>query len=174
MCAFPLHVWTLILAFRDLSWLTERTNAWDAMGVMSYGLILALFESLVVFAVFLLLGLLVPRRWAEDRRIALLSILALVLSLWSIAGQLYFLMGLYPSGQLVGWLAGTSHPLRILYLAVLAVVAPSLLVPAYLIMRSERAPQAVHGLIERISLLTMVYLFLDAAGLVVVLVRNLS
>ena len=44
MCALPLHIWTLILAFRDLPWLTDRTNAWDAFGVMSYGLIFALVE----------------------------------------------------------------------------------------------------------------------------------
>jgi len=48
--AFPLHVWTLLLAFRDFSWLTERTNLWDAIGVLSYGLIYALFGCFPYFA----------------------------------------------------------------------------------------------------------------------------
>jgi hypothetical protein len=174
MCAFPLHVWTLILAFRDLSWLTERTNAWDAVGVLSYGMVFAFIESLAVFAAFLLLGLLVPPRWAEDRRVALLSVLALILSLWAIVGQLYFLMGLYPSWEVVGLLIGTGHPLRAMYLIALAVVIPSLAIPAYLIARRPGAPQAIAGLVERLSLLTSVYLFLDAAGLLIVLIRNLS
>jgi hypothetical protein len=174
MCAFPFHVWTLILAFRDLSWLTERTNAWDAISVMSYGMVFAFIESLVAFAVLLLLGFLVPRQWAEDRRVALLSILALILSLWAIVGQLYFLMGLVPSWEIIRMLMNTGHPLRVMYLIALAVVIPSLLIPAYLIARSERAPQALNGLVERISLLTMVYLFLDAVGLVIVVIRNLS
>ena len=51
ICAFPLHVWTIILAFRDFSWVTERTNSWDALGVVSYGLIFALIESVAVFLV---------------------------------------------------------------------------------------------------------------------------
>ena len=51
MCAFPLHAWTLILAFRDISWLTDRTNAWDAVGVTSYGLVFAFVESMVLFGV---------------------------------------------------------------------------------------------------------------------------
>ena len=56
MCALPLHIWTLILAFRDLPWLTDRTNAWDAFGVMAYGLIFALAESILLFLVFLVLA----------------------------------------------------------------------------------------------------------------------
>jgi hypothetical protein len=174
VCAFPLHVWALILAFRDLSWLTERTNAWDALGVLSYGLVLAFFDSLALFAVFALLGLLVPRRWTEDRRMALLSILSLVLSLWAIAGQIYFLMGVIPSAEFMRMLIDSGHPLRILYSIALALVVPSLLIPAYWIVRSERTPPAMTGLVERLSLLTMVYLFLDAAGLVYVLLRNIS
>src|SRR5512143_2388513 len=63
MCALPLHAWTLILAFRDLSWLTDRTNAWDAVGVLSYGLLFALVESVLLFGMVVLLGLIVPRRW---------------------------------------------------------------------------------------------------------------
>jgi hypothetical protein len=63
MCALPLHIWTLILAFRDLPWLTDRTNAWDAWRV-SYGLIFA-WSSVLLFLVFLLLGMLVPG-WARS------------------------------------------------------------------------------------------------------------
>src|SRR3972149_6026554 len=37
MCAFPLHVWAFILSFMDFSWVAERTNTWDALGVISYG-----------------------------------------------------------------------------------------------------------------------------------------
>ena len=56
-CAFPLHFWTLILVFRDISWLTDRTNAWDAIGVASYGMIFAFTESVVIFLVAALLGI---------------------------------------------------------------------------------------------------------------------
>lgn len=79
MCAFPLHLWTLILSFRDFSWVTERTNAWDAVGVVSYGLLFAFVESLIIFCIMALLGFLVSSKWDEPRRIALLSTLILLL-----------------------------------------------------------------------------------------------
>ena len=91
MCALPLHAWTLILAFRDLSWLTDRTNAWDAVGVLCYGLLFAFLESVVVFLVASLLGFLTPPRWEPKRRIAVLSIVVLVMSLWAMVTQLFFL-----------------------------------------------------------------------------------
>src|SRR5512141_2477039 len=100
MCAFPLHAWTLILAFRDISWLTDRTNAWDAVGVTSYGLVFAFVESLVLFALMVLLGYVVSGRWQPERRVALLSLLALLASLWAMIGQLFFLIG----PTLPGWL----------------------------------------------------------------------
>ena len=55
--AFPLHVWTLLLGFQDISWLAERTNFFDALSVISYGLVFALFESLLLLVVVLLLGM---------------------------------------------------------------------------------------------------------------------
>src|SRR4026207_921538 len=85
MCALPLHAWTLILAFRDLAWLTDRTNSWDAIGVLSYGLLFALVESVILFLLVACLGLLLPRNWEPQRRTALLGIFALVLSLWAMA-----------------------------------------------------------------------------------------
>lgn len=174
MCAFPLHAWVLLLSFRDLSWLTERTNAWDAIGVAAYALVFAFIESVVVFLVIALLGFLVSRRWDEERRIALLSVLVFIVALWAMAGQLFFLLAISIPGGLIGFMAGTAHPLRVLYAAALALVTPTVLVPALLILRSGRASQLVRGLIERVSLLTMFYLLFDVIGLVIVVIRNIS
>ena len=55
-CAFPLHFWALLMAFRDISWVAERTNLWDAIGVLGYGLVFALVESILIFLVLALLG----------------------------------------------------------------------------------------------------------------------
>ena len=174
MCAFPLHAWTLILSFRDLSWLTERTNAWDAVGVASYGLIFAFAESVTLFLIAALLGFLISSKWDQDRRISLLSVLILILSMWAMVGQLYFLAGVSVPQALIDTLVHVSHPVRILYGIALAAVTPTVLVPALLILRSDKALQFTHGLIERLSLLTMFYLLFDVAGLVIVIIRNLS
>ena len=173
MCAFPLHAWTLILAFRDLSWVTERTNAWDAVGVMAYGLLFALIESTVIFLVATGLGFLVSAQWDKDRRIVLLAVLVLIASMWAIAGQLFFLLNVPLPGQLIQFLVHSGHPLRVLYVLVLTVVTPTVLIPALLVLRSRVFFQFFQGVIDRVSVLTMFYLFFDIVGLVIVLVRNL-
>jgi hypothetical protein len=63
--------------------------------------------------------------------------------------------------------------LRILYAAVLALVVPTVLVPTYLILRSEGSTRFILGLVDRLSLLASIYLLLDAASLVVIVIRNL-
>ncbi len=173
MCAFPLHAWTLILAMRDISWLTERTNAWDAVGVASYGLVFAFFESLVLWAVAVLLGYLVAERWEPARRVALLVVLTLVLALWAMLDQLYFLMGTGFPGWMIGPMVRSGHPLWIIYGSLLGLAGLSVMVPVWLVMRSERAFRWVLQLIDRLSVLTVFYLVLDAVGLVIVIVRNL-
>ncbi len=173
MCALPLHAWTLVLAFRDLSWLTDRTNAWDAVGVLCYGLVFAFVESVLVFVLASLVGLLTPGRWDPKRRIGVLSALVLVLSLWAIVGQLFFLTNFQIPGAIIAFLVRSQHPLRVIYVILPAVVLASFLVPVFLIVRSKRGTQGMSALIERLGLLSTFYLVFDVAALVIVVIRNL-
>lgn len=172
ICAFPLHVWTIVLAFRDFSWVSERTNSWDAIGVVSYGLIFALVESVLVFLVAILLGFLVSRKWSEDRRVALVGTLVFITSLWAMAGYLYFMLNLSVPVETVRFFNGLAHPLRVLYAISLALVGLTLALPAYFLLQSEKFLQGVRSFFERISTLTLFYLFFDFIGLVIVIVRN--
>jgi len=173
-CAFPLHFWTLILVFRDVSWLAERTNAWDAIGVASYGMIFAFAESVVVFLVVVLLGFLTPMKWEPDRRIAFLGLLFLITSAWGMIGQLLFLWNIYLPAQAIQFLRGSSHPLRIIYAACLMVITPTVLLPAYTFLRSNKALMFMQNLMERLALLASFYLFFDLLGLIIVIIRNLG
>jgi hypothetical protein len=173
-CAFPLHFWALLLAFRDISWLTERTNLWDAIGVVSYGLLFALVESVMIFLVLVLVGFIIPLRWPSDKRITFLALLFLLISLWGIIGQLLFLWNLSLPAQAIQLLRSVRHPLRILYAACLVVVIPTILLPIYLFVRSKRSVAFMQDLMERFSLLTMLYLLFDAVGLVIVIIRNIN
>ena len=171
-CAFPLHVWTIILAFRDFSWVTERTNSWDAMGVVSYGLIFAFVESIAVFLVAVLLGLLISKKWNEDRRITLMSLLVLITSLWAMINYLFFMLNVSVPGKTILFMAGLSHPLRYIYAVGLVVTGLTVVIPAYFVLRSEKFFKGVQGLFERLSLLTLFYLVFDFVGLVIVIIRN--
>jgi hypothetical protein len=173
-CAFPLHFWALLLAFRDISWLAERTNLWDAVGVVSYGMVFAFAESVVIFLILVLLGLITPIRWRAGRRVTFLGLLILLVSLWGIVSQLLFLWNVSLPEQVIQFLRHSSHPLRILYLLCLAVVIPTILLPFYLFVRSKGSVALMQDLMERFSLLTTFYLVFDMVGFVIVIIRNLG
>jgi hypothetical protein len=151
----------------------ERTNMWDAIGVASYGLVFAFIESVVFFIAITLLGLGIPTTWQEDRRVALLCVLALLMTLWAIEGQAYFLWGSYVPEHMLRYIGSSDHPLRFLYAAALVMVVPTIAIPVYLVLKSDRFLNLVQGLIERLSLLTMLYLFFDLLGLIVIIIRNI-
>ena len=173
VCAFPLHLWTLILAFQDVEWVTERTNAWDAVGVIAYGMLFALMESLIIFLIVALLGFLTPKHWNADKRIAFLSLLFLIAALWGMMGQLFFLWHINLPAQIIHILARTEHPLRWLYAGSLAIVIPTVTLPVYSFMHSDKVFLFMQELISRLTLLTTLYLFFDALGLILVVIRNI-
>lgn len=171
-CATPLHIWTFILFFNDFAWVAERTDAWDAVGVGSYGLVIALVESAFVLICALVLSLLLPRNLPTDKKITTLGTLAVLASLWSIAGQLYFLLEITLPANLVVAMSRNPHPLWILYGFIGFIVSLTLLVPVALILRSDKTAAALLNFFERLTTLTALYLFLDFCGLVIVIIRN--
>lgn len=172
MSALPLHIWTFILAFRDFEWISARTNSWDAVGVVAYGLIIALIESAILFLGMTLLGLFVSGKWEERRRIALMSAVVILLSLWSIFNQSYFLAGMSTPAWLANFVIATGRPLVALYAMALFFTSLSFALPAYLILSSDKALGFMTELMDRLSLLMMLYLFFDVAALVIVVIRN--
>ena len=173
MSALPLHIWTFILTFNDFSWVTERTDSWDAVGVMAYGLIFALVESVVIFFAFAILGLLISKKWGEKRRIALLSILVTIVSLWAIAGHIYFFRESSMPPQVIAFFVGFDHPLRVLYSVTLLIVVPTILIPTYFVLASDKFFRFVEASIERLSTLMILYLVVDIAAGVILLIRNI-
>jgi len=173
ICAFPFHLWTLILVFRDISWVTERTNAWDAVGVASYAMLFALLESIAVFLVAVLIGFVTPKQWGVDRRIAFLSLIVLILALWGMISQLLFLWNINLPLPTLQFLARAKHPLWFLYIGNLSVVIPSVFLPVYFFLRTDKVFLFMQELIERLSVLTMLYLFFDLIALIVVIIRNI-
>lgn len=174
MCVFPQHLWTLIFAFRDMSWLIERTNIWDAVGNASYALLFALIESLLVFGLLVLVGLVTPKQWEVNRRGAFLTLLLFVTVIWAMVAQLLYLWNVWLPPALMQFIASTGRPLVMLYLLSLVLVVPTASLPVLVFLRSKKALPALLDIIDRLSTLSVLYLFFDAVGLVVVIIRNLS
>jgi hypothetical protein len=172
MCSLPLHFWTLLLTFRDTSWLIERSNLWDAIGVASYGLIFAFVESLLVFLIVAISGFIIPKHW-QSQRVALLSILTLITALWSMASQAHAISGMSFPVWFSGFIVRQEHPVRVLYAIALVLVSSTVILPTYLILNSDRSFRLVRELIDRLSMLAVLYLVFDSAALVIIIIRNI-
>ncbi len=173
VCAFPLHLWTLLMAFRDFGWVALRTDVWDAVGLVSYALIIALVESLLVFIFTALLGLLPPWNWPVDKRTALIGALFLILSAWSILSKTFALYGNPIPSSVLDFIQAAGHPLRLVWGFVFILVLLSVSLPALWIARSPRAQAAMIGFFERLMILSSFYLLLDMAGIVMIVLRNI-
>lgn len=162
------------MVLRDISWLTERTSLWDALGVASYGLVFAFIESVVLFLVVALLGLFLPVHWHPDRRITFLALLVLITSAWGMVSQLLFLWDVSLPVPAIQYLRSSDHPFRMLYAGSLVVVVSTVLLLVALFVKSKSSVSSMRDIMERISLLTMFYLLFDLLGLVVVVIRNVA
>ncbi len=174
MSVFPQHLWTLILVFRDMSWIIKRTNVWDAIGNASYAMVYAFFESVMVFCVLVLMGLITPKRWGVNKRIAFLTVLFLTAAIWGMVSQLLYLWTIWLPQSVLQTIAETGRPLFMLYLISLALVGLTVTLPVFTFLVWKKAIPVTLDFMDRISTLSTLYLFLDVVGLVIVVIRNLS
>ena len=174
MSVFPQHLWTLILVFRDMSWIIKRTNVWDAIGNASYAMVYAFFESVMVFCVLVLMGLITPKRWEVNKRIAFLTVLFLTAAIWGMISQLLYLWTIWLPQSVLQTIAETGRPLFMLYLISLALVGLTVTLPVFTFLVWKKAIPVTLDFMDRISTLSTLYLFLDVVGLVIVVIRNLS
>ncbi len=174
VCAFPIHAWAIFMVLKDVSWVAERTNSWDAVGLIGYALLMALVESIIITVVVVLpLSFLVPKSWSAEKRIAIMSILVLTTSVWAMIAQAFFLVGDIVPESILGFLAQSQRPLWIIYGSIGTFVIASNALPVYFLIRYEKFVNAINAIIDRLILLSTLYIFLDFVGIVVIIIRNI-
>lgn len=174
VCAFPIHAWAIIMVIRDLEWIAERTNQWDAIGVFGYALLGALIESLLIFLVIILLSYLISQKWNAEKRFGVLFTVVFVSAFWSIIGQLYFVLGGAAPQFIVDFAISSGHPLWVLYGISFPLVVASIVVPIYLFLQKYQSSGKFMAFVDRLILLSGMYLFLDVIGIIIVIIRNAS
>lgn len=169
---FPLHVWVFLMAFRDFGWVAERTVVWDAVGLVSYSLVFALFETFIFFVVMLLLGLLILPKWGMEKKTNLLGILGFYILTCSILAQAFFLPNSPVPGSVIDSLVQSAHPLRILWGGTFIIVGGLAIIFTVLILRIEKVNKTLLSIFERINLLSALYLIFDLIAIVIIATRN--
>jgi hypothetical protein len=173
ICAFPLHLWTLLMVFRDINWVAERTTIWDGIGFSSYALFYTLLESLLLTGFVALLGLLFPKEWSKRMRFLMMSLLAFVLAGWSIAEQLILIVlfgRLRKFGMANPWLADEWVWGSIF----VVLIVLTLVVPLLMLRNNPKLQKNVKSFLDRLMILSGLYLFLDGIGIVIIIIRNIA
>jgi len=172
VCAFPLHLWTILMVFRDVNWVAERTTSWDAFGFSGYALFYTLIESLLLFGFIALLGFIIPKNWNLTLRFVILSLIAFILAGWSIMEQLILII-------FWGWLRHLADSFTFLitqpwssYVIFAGLIVISMTVPLLLLRKYKGLQTKVYSVLDRLTLLSGLYLFLDAIGIIVIIIRN--
>jgi len=96
----------------------------------------------------------------------------LIVSLWAMGSYLFFMLQVSVPGETIDFLVSLAHPVRFLYAVSLALVGLTVTLPTYFILRSDKFLGFIKSLFERLSLLTLFYLFFDFIGLIIVIIRN--
>ncbi len=157
--SFPVFVWATIQILREMpSWLLRLTLP-DLVAVVAYVEAFAFIESLVVFVGVVSALMLLPATWLVDRRVLVASVVTLVLSAVGVTAH-------YTDQTLRQWgWQGIAVVIGLMLLATAFLL--------YLGLRSDRWPKLMNEAVDRIVLLSYLYLTLGILGLVIVIVRNL-
>ncbi|OGO14954.1 MAG: hypothetical protein A2Z14_05450 [Chloroflexi bacterium RBG_16_48_8] len=152
-CAFPIHVWALINMFQDVPSWVLYLRGWEVIGMVAYTLSFAMFETLSVLMVVLLIGMIVPKGWVMEKVVPLVSLWLVELAIMAILFQHHILHHL-PKRELVMG-----------YALILAV-------SAFIVLRFPRVGDIFRWVAERLVVLSFLYIFFDVLGLLVVILRN--
>jgi hypothetical protein len=158
---------------RDVPWAIERFNQWDAVGLVSYALMFALIESIFVSIFFLIINAFIPNRFGLKQRLSILSVMVLMIWVWGVLGQLYFLVTSRVNKIFSILLSHSSRPLLMIYIILIPLVGFSTFLPLLYLVKKPQLAARIADILDRISTLSILYLLLDVVGIFIVLYRNI-
>ena len=169
---FPLHIWALLMIFRDFESVSERTILWDGFGYVGYSLIFTFVESLVIALVVWLLSLLLPRKWKDQRAINITGSLYMILAGASMADMAFHTFNEARISR--QYLHGLESYPNLTYGLIAGAMLLFSVVLVMLVLRSTKVEKVLTEFYDRMMLLSTLYLGLDVVGILVVIIRNVS
>lgn len=140
--------------FKDVpSWLLYMPSG-EVIGSVAYTLSFALFETLVVLLIALLVGMIIPRRWVVDKYVPVVSTWLVTLAIMAIVFQHYIIHHLPKRNLVIGF--------SLILMLVTAIT-----------LRFPKVGEVWCWIAERLVVLTFIYIFFDVLGVLIVIIRNL-
>jgi uncharacterized membrane protein len=156
--------------------MANRSTSWDAIGVGAYGLVFSLIESTLVFILLWLLSFLLPKTWGDNKRVSFLGLLYFLLAAWLVVLQVF---GSYVQDKfesITNRFLSIDHPLRasiIFFALIIVCIYISFAYTALRFIKNEKLIQLFDSFIDRISVLSTLYLVVDLIGVVIIILRNI-
>jgi hypothetical protein len=171
LCTIPVHLWTILVLFRDVEWVLRDFNFGIYLGYVGFALTSAFLESLVVVAALLLIGLTISRKWSPAQVIALHFVALAAISIWAAANQVFFILLENPPAWFDWILLRLPYRQTLAYNLLVFLVVSSAVLPVALVLRRERVAAALSRTVDRLTVLAYFYLGLDVIGLFIVIIR---
>lgn len=160
VCMIPIHIWSLVNAFREVPAWIFKMSLWEVSGVVAYTQSFALFESIVVVLLLALVLFLVPRFMVGEDIIPIGMMIVIPATVWIIILQLN-----------ADWIdERNSGALGIWFISLVAVIGVMII----LVDRSRRLQVLSQQVLDRITVLAIFLLLIDLLSVVVVVVRNIG
>lgn len=158
ICAFPVHVWAIVIVMQEVPAWILRLSLWDMVGVISYSLALALRESIIIFLGLCLLAFILPPWLLSKKFTASSAILLFVSAIWFI------------------FLHYNDHIIEQRQYIFFAIWAGSWVLVAggliALIHKRPKLEKSIRNFAEQLAILSFLYLFFDVVALIIVVIRQ--
>ena len=157
-CLFPIQVWSIYNSLREVPAWLRQMSLWDVIGVVSYPQVFVLFESVVIFLPLVLLSALLPAGWFRDKFVPLGTGIVYLSVVWFILAHINDLtLRYWGLGEFLPWI-GLFLFSQILFFS--------------LIHYSHKLQSIIVSWVNRVAVLSIVYLLIDLISVLIVVIRN--
>jgi hypothetical protein len=157
-CLFPIQLWSLFNLLHEVPAWWLQLNAWDLMGVISYVQMFVLFESIIIFLPLVLLSAILPPEWFSDKFVAHSAGIVFLATIW-------FIFAHVNDPTLRSW--GYRQ-----YLPWIGLFFFSQILLFFSVHCSQKFESIIVSFVDRLVLVSVVYLFIDLVSVLIVVLRN--
>lgn len=162
MCSLPVNLWSWVLMFDKVPSLLLNWSTLQVMDVLAYTQSFAFFESLLLFAFFLLLAFSLPGWLLRDRFVSQATAIVFMLSVW--AAGVHLIIRAYSRSQAYEWN-------NLLFLAWLFGCLAVLVIVSIALRKWPGLEKWVIARIEQAVLLAYLFVSINILSLIFVILR---
>ena len=174
LSVFPIHLWAILLYIIEFP-IPRTSSIWDSIAIGCYIVVFAFFESAVFFIWLYLLNFLLPKDWEERKKLGALNLLYFQVMLIALIGQLFHLIPINFK-FLEDILLAYPRPfvLEVIIMGLIGLINGGIALRLiFSVNKNDKLTSAVNRFIDNLSTLSVLYLMIDLASFVYIVIRNL-